>query len=426
MRLKRRGGAFVRPGPSLEATAFSGRKSDMSKVVLAYSGGLDTSVIVHWLKHERGMGVVTFSADVGQGEYLEPVGERALEIGAVSAHVSDVRQTFVDEYVIPSLKAAAVYEEGYPLATALGRPLIAAELVKIAHEEGCGFVAHGCTGKGNDQVRIEASVAALASDLKVIAPLREWSMKSRDEEIEYCETHNIPIEVTRAKPYSYDRNLWGVSIECGSLEDPWSAPPEDAYLMTRSPQDAPDEPVELVVGYTKGAPTSLDGEEMGALGIINQLNKIGGDHGVGRLDQVENRLVGIKSREVYEAPAAVMLHRGLRALEALCWGRELSHFAGILSERYARLVYDGLWFTPLRESMDAFFNRAHNVTTGEVRLRLYKGSCTVVGRRSPHALYDMHLATYTPEDTFDHSAAEGFIKIWSLPVKSEARQARGK
>jgi len=398
----------------------------MAKVVLAYSGGLDTSVIVHWLKNEKGMDVVTFSADLGQGEYLEPVAERALEIGAVSAHVSDVRKTFVEDYVIPALKAAAVYEEGYPLATALGRPLIAAELVKIARDEGCEFVAHGCTGKGNDQVRIESSVAALAPELKIVAPLREWNMKSRDEEIEYCETNNINIEVTKEKPYSYDRNLWGVSVECGALEDPWNAPPEDAYLMTVNPQAAPDEPVEVVVGYTKGVPSALDGQDMPALEIIDKLNKIGGRHGVGRIDQVENRLVGIKSREVYEAPAAVILHAGLRALEALCWSRDLSHFATLLSQRYSRLVYDGRWFTSLRESMDAFFNRAHEVTTGEVRMRLYKGSCTVVGRRSPKALYDVHLATYTPEDTFDHAAAEGFIKIWSLPMKGEARQKKSK
>ncbi len=398
----------------------------MPKVVLAYSGGLDTSVIVHWLKAERGMDVVTFSADLGQGEYLEPVAERALQVGAVSAHVSDVRKKFVEEYVLHALKAAAVYEEGYPLATALGRPLIAAELVKIAREEGCQFVAHGCTGKGNDQVRIESSVAALAPELKIVAPLREWTMKSRDEEIDYCERNQIPIEVTKAKPYSYDRNLWGVSIECGVLEDPWAAPPEDAYLMTKRPEDAPDKPRELVVSYTKGAPSALDGEKMSALDVITALNRIGGEHGVGRIDQVENRLVGIKSREVYEAPGAVILHKGLRALEALCWGRDLSHFAALLTERYARLIYDGRWFTPLRESIDAFFDRAHEVTTGDVRFKLYKGSCTVVGRRSDTALYDMKLATYTPEDAFDHTAAEGFIKIWSLPMKGEARQQRGK
>ncbi len=398
----------------------------MPKVVLAYSGGLDTSVIVHWLKAERGIDVVTFSADLGQGEELEPIAERALQVGAVSAHVSDVRKTFVEDYVVHALKAAAVYEEGYPLATALGRPLIAAELVKIAREEGCQYVAHGCTGKGNDQVRIEASVAALARDLKIIAPLREWNMKSRDEEIEYCERNQIPIEVTKEKPYSYDRNLWGVSIECGILEDPWAAPPENAYVLTKNPEAAPDKAEEIVVGYTKGVPTALDGKKTSTLDIINALNRVGGVHGVGRIDQVENRVVGIKSREVYEAPAAVILHKGLRALEALCWSRDLSHFATILSERYARIIYDGLWFTPLREAIDAFFDRVHEVTTGEVRFRLYKGNCTVVGRRSEKALYDMKLATYTPEDVFDHTAAEGFIKIWSLPMKGEARQQERK
>lgn len=394
----------------------------MAKVVLAYSGGLDTSVAVHWLKAEKGMDVVTFSADLGQGEYLEPVGERALEMGAASAHVSDVRKKFVEEYILPGLKAGAVYEGGYPLATAFGRPLIGAELVKIARKEGCRYVAHGCTGKGNDQVRIEASVAALAPELEIIAPLREWNMKSREDEIEYCRKYNIPIDVTAAKPYSYDRNLWGVSIECGSLEDPWNSPPEDAYLMTVNPEAAPDEPIDVEVSFTQGVPTALDGEKMDALDIITKLNEIGGKHGVGRFDQVENRLVGIKSREVYEAPAAVILHSGLKALEALVWSRDLMHFTGALSERYSHLVYDGRWFTALRDCLDAFFDKAHEVTTGDVRMKLYKGACTTTGRRSKYALYDMNLATYSADDTFDHSAAEGFIKIWSLPMKAEAGQ----
>jgi len=397
----------------------------MAKVVLAYSGGLDTSVAVHWLKAEKGMDVVTLSADLGQGEYIEPIGEKALEIGAASAHVSDLKEKFVEEFLLPGLKAGAVYEEGYPLATAFGRPLIAAELVKVAREEGCQYVAHGCTGKGNDQVRIESSVAALAPELEIIAPLREWSMKSRDEEIAYCEENDIPIEITREKPYSYDRNIWGVSIECGALEDPWNSPPEDAYLMTVNPEEAPDEPVEVTVGFEKGVPSSLDGEEMAPLEVISRLNDLGGKHGVGRIDQVENRLVGIKSREVYEAPAALILHRALEALTSLVWGRDLAHFTGVLSERYSRLVYDGRWFTPLRESIDAFFRKAHEVSTGRIRCRLYKGSCTVTGRRSPLSLYEENLATYTPQDTFDHTAAEGFIKIWPLPLKGEARQKKG-
>jgi argininosuccinate synthase len=396
----------------------------MAKVVLAYSGGLDTSVAVYWLKAERGMDVVTFSADLGQGDELGPIAERALEVGAVSAHVSDVRQKFVDEYVSRALKAGAIYEEGYPLATALGRPLIAAELVKIARDEGAQFVSHGCTGKGNDQVRIEASVAALAPDLKVIAPLREWALKSREEEIEYAAAHNIPVPATKEKPYSYDHNLWGISIECGALEDPWNAPPENAYLWTKNPQDAPDKAVEVIIDFVKGIPTALDGKAMPAIDIIGALNKLGGQHGVGRVDQVENRLVGIKSREVYEAPAAVILHSSLRAIEALVWSRDLIHFKGILTERYSRLIYDGQWFSTLRETIDAFFDRAHQVTTGSVRVRLYKGSATVVGRRSNYALYDKNLATYSPEDKFDHTAAEGFIKIWSLPMKGEARQKK--
>lgn len=398
----------------------------MAKVVLAYSGGLDTSVAVHWLKAEKGMDVVTFSADVGQGEYLDPIAERAIEVGAISSHVSDVREIFVNDYVIPALKAGALYEEGYPLATALGRPLIAAELVKIARQEDCQYISHGCTGKGNDQVRIEASVAALAPDLKVIAPLREWSMKSREAEIDYCTEHSIPIEVTAEKPYSYDRNLWGVSIECGVLEDPWNSPPENAYLMTVRPEDAPDKPEEVEISFVKGVPTALGGKEMTALEIIEQLNKIGGKHGVGRIDQVENRLVGIKSREVYEAPAAVILHGALRALEALVWSRDISSFSKGMSERYSRMVYDGQWFTGLREVIDAYFDKAHEVTTGVIRVKLFKGSAVVTGRKSDLALYNKNLATYSPEDTFDHSAAEGFIKIWSLPFISEARQKKAK
>jgi argininosuccinate synthase len=398
----------------------------MTKVVLAYSGGLDTSVAIHWLKQEKGMDVVTFSADLGQGDELGPIAERALEIGATSAHVSDVREVFVNEYIARALKVGAIYEEGYLLATALGRPLIGAELVKIARQEGCQFVAHGCTGKGNDQVRIEASVAALAPDLKVIAPLREWELKSREEEIDYAERHNIAITASKEKPYSYDHNLWGISIEAGALEDPWAAPPENAYLWTTNPEKAPDKAEEVEVSFTKGFPTALDGKTMPAIQIIDQLNKIGGKHGVGRIDQIENRLVGIKSREVYEAPGATILNNSLRALESMCWSRDLAHFKGILSERYARIIYDGQWFTTLRETIDAFFDRAHEVTTGTLRVRLYKGNATVVGRKSPYALYDKHLATYSPEDKFDHTAAEGFIKIWSLPMKGEARQKKVK
>jgi len=398
----------------------------MAKVVLAYSGGLDTSVAVHWFKAEKGIDVVTYSADLGQGEFLAPVAKRAKKIGAIAAHVSDVRETFVNEYVLRALKAGAIYEEGYPLATALGRPLITAELVKVARKEKCQYISHGCTGKGNDQVRIEASVAALAPDLKVIAPLRTWSMKSRDEEIEYAKKNRIPIEVSKKKPYSYDHNLWGISIECGALEDPWAAPPEDAYLWTVSPMKAPNKALEVEIGFDKGKPVSLNGKRMSMMNIILALNKIGGKHGVGRIDQVENRLVGIKSREVYEAPAAVILHGALRALEALVWTRDIIHFKHILSERYSRLIYDGQWFTGLREAIDAFFDKVHQVTTGAVRVRLYKGQAVVTGRKSNFALYEKNLATYTPEDKFDHTAAEGFIKIWSLPMKGEARQKKVK
>ena len=393
------------------------------KVVLAYSGGLDTSVCIPWIKEHKGAEVVTFSADLGQGEELDPVREKATKSGAVEIFIEDLRERFVTEFVFPALRARAAYSNGYLLATALGRPLIGAELVRIARETKSDGVAHGCTGKGNDQVRIEASVRALAPDLEIIAPLREWDMKSREEEMEYAAGRDIPIPVSKKSPYSYDRNLWGQSIECGVLEDPWQSPPEDAYQMTVSPEAAPEKAVRVELEFRQGVPVALGGKELPPVELIDKLNEIAGAHGVGRIDVVEDRLVGIKSREVYEAPAATVIFAAHKALVELCVGRDLVHMAAPLSAEYGRLAYYGLWFSHQREALDGFFSAMNRTVSGKTRVRLYKGTATVEGRTSPESLYSERLATYTAEDVFDHSAAQGFIKLWSLPLAAEAARA---
>ncbi len=397
------------------------KKRDVNKVVLAFSGGLDTSVIVHWMKENYGCEVIAFAADLGQGENLEPLRERAEVAGASDIVIKDLKKEFAEEYVLRGLKAQSIYENGYPLATALGRPLISKHLVEVAREYGADAVAHGSTGKGNDQVRFEVSARALNPDIQAFTPVREWELGSRDAEIEYAKEKGIPIEVTAEKPYSYDLNLWGVSIECGPLEDPWKAPPEDIYLMTDSPRQAPDEPEEIVVGFEAGRPVSLDGEEMELVDLIQQLNRRAGAHGVGRIDMVENRLVGLKSREIYEAPGGTVLHRAHQALMDLVLERDIYHYLQEVSLRYAQLVYNGLWFSPLRESLDALINEAQKDMNGEVRIQLYKGSATVQGRRSPNSLYDRGLATYEEDDEFDQSLSEGFVELWGLPLKVVGR-----
>lgn len=394
----------------------------MPSVVLAYSGGLDTSICIHWLRHEKGLKVITFSADLGQGDYLEPVAEKALASGAESAHVVDLREEFISDYVFKALKAHAVYGNGYLLATALGRPLIAKGLVELALEHGCDCVAHGCTGKGNDQIRIEASVSALAPELKIIAPLREWNLKTREEEIEYARSHNIPIEVTKKRPYSLDRNIWGMSIECGDLEDPWNAPPKDTHIMTTPLGETSDEPTEVTVDFENGLPAALDGEAMEPLKLIHVLNVLGGKQTVGRIDVVEDRATGIKSRELYEAPGATILYKAHAALESLCLSKDILTFKKALSDRYADLVYTGHWFSELRNALDAFFDSYQKFITGSVRINLFKGHCSVTGVKSPYSLYEYDLATYGDEDRFDHAAAEGFMKLWNLPMITEARR----
>jgi len=391
----------------------------MTRVVLAYSGGLDTSICIHWLQVNRGMKTVAFAANIGQEKDPAPLRERALRTGAEGIHILDLREEFVRDYIFPALKANALYENGYPLHTALSRPLIAKGLVQVAAKENIGVVAHGCTGKGNDQVRIEGGVSALAPHLKIIAPVREWEFRSREEEIDYAIKHEIKIPVTREKPYSIDHNLWGVSIECGELEDPWNAPPKGAYQITADPMEAPNEPAEVTIGFEAGVPVSLDGKSCGGVDLIQRLTELGGAHGVGRIDIVENRVVGIKSREIYEAPAAVLLIAAHRAVEELVFSKNLADLKDSMGRQYANMIYSGLWFTDLRLALDAFINETQRYVCGEARLRLFKGAFAVVGRRSPYSLYDKRLATYGEGDTFDHKAAAGFLSIYGLAGRAE-------
>ncbi|MCX6538300.1 MAG: argininosuccinate synthase [Acidobacteria bacterium] len=391
------------------------------RVVLAYSGGLDTSVAVPWLADKYNAEVVCVTMDLGQGKELESIRERALAAGAVRAHVLDVREEFANQYILPALQAGAVYEGSYPLATALGRPLIARKLVEIARIEGAASIAHGCTGKGNDQVRLDVSARALEPGIRVIAPAREWGM-TRPDEIEYARTRGIPVPVTVASPYSTDANLWGRSIECGVLEDPWVEPPDDVYTLTKDPSECPNEPAYIELTFEQGVPVAVNGVSMPLTEIIASVATIAGAHGVGRIDMVENRLVGIKSREIYEAPAAVVLHSAHRELENFVSPRDLSRIKQDLGLKYADLVYNGLWFSPVREAIDAFVATIQQRVTGTIRLKLFKGACRVVGRQSPFALYDHGLATYDEGDTFDHNAAVGFIKLYGLPVETVSRK----
>jgi argininosuccinate synthase len=386
----------------------------MEKVVLAYSGGLDTSCAIKWLE-EQGYEVIAFIADVGQREDFQAIKKRALETGASKVHIVDVQKEFIEQYVFPALKAGAVYENKYFLATALSRPLMAKHQVMIAHKEKADTIAHGCTGKGNDQVRFEVTAHLLDPHLKIIAPVRIWKFKTREEEIDYAVTKKIPVDVTKKSPYSIDVNLYGRSIECGVLEDPWTEPPEEIYKLTVSPFKAPNDPSYIEIEFLKGIPVKIDGKSYAPVDLIHQLNNIGGQNGVGRVDMVENRLVGIKSREIYENPAATVLHVARHELECLVLDRETMHYKEVSSPKYAEMVYYGLWETPLKRQMDAYFEEIQKVVTGTVRLKLYKGSCTVVGRKSPHSRYKEELATYGEKDIFDQSLAEGFIRLWGMP-----------
>jgi argininosuccinate synthase len=396
--------------------------ADKGKLVLAYSGGLDTSVGIRWLK-DQGWDVVALTVDLGEKKDLDAIQARALKIGASAAYVVDGRVPFLKHFVWPSLQAGAVYEKEYPLATALGRPLIAAQMVQIARQEGAQAIAHGCTGKGNDQVRFDVSTAALAPDLLVVAPVREWGM-NRDDEIEYAREHDIAVPTTMESPYSTDENLWGRSIEAGILEDPWTEPPPEVFEWTRDPRECPDEPVYVEISFKEGLPTAIDGKSLDALEIVTRLNQLGGETGVGRIDHLENRLIGIKSREIYEAPAAVLLLQAHQALEDITLPKDVARFKDVVSQQWGQMVYDGLWFSPLRDALYAFVAETQRHVTGDVRLKLYRGSSQVVGRKGPEQLYQLSLATYGKGDTFDQSAAAGFIKLWGQGVRT-ASQVQG-
>lgn len=394
------------------------------KVVLAYSGGLDTSIAVRWIQETYDMDVITLTIDMGTQKNLEEARQKALEVGAIDALVVDACDTFIDYFCWPALQAGALYEGAYPLATALGRPLIAKLLVDTAHQHGAQAIAHGCTGKGNDQVRFDVGTRTLAPELGIIAPAREWGM-TRDDEIEYAKKHDIPIEVTSESPYSTDENIWGRSIECGVLEDPWAEPPEDAYEWTVNPTDAPEEPQYVEIEFERGVPVGLDGEKMNGRKLIARLNDIAGSHGVGRIDHVENRLVGIKSREIYEAPAAVVLQKAHRALEGLTLTRPAMRFKEQVSQQYADMVYDGLWFSGFHQDLLAYVQSSQRTVTGTARMKLYRGNATKAGVKSPVSLYSKELATYDEEDEFEHQAALGFIKLHGLPSETQARTQEG-
>ena len=390
-------------------------------IVLAYSGGLDTSVAVAWLRETYGFEVVTCTGNLGSVKDLPTIQRKAIQSGAKKAIVHDAREPFVKFFLWPALQAGALYEGRYPLATALGRPLLAKLLVDAARAEGARYVAHGSTGKGNDQVRFDLAVGALAPELTVIAPLRGGMNMSREEEIDYATARGIPVPVTKKSPYSVDENLWGRSIEAGVLEDPWGAPPRDVFQWTVDPNEAPDKAKEIVIGFVEGVPSTVDGKSMDGVALIEKLNALGGKHGVGRIDQIENRLVGIKSREIYEAPAAVILHLAHRALEDMVLSKESLRSKARMADEYADLIYNGLWFSAHHQDLAAFVRSTQRFVTGEIRVRLHRGTAVVVGRRSEHSLYSTSLATYGKGDAFDHKAAEGFIGVFGLPLRNQSK-----
>lgn len=387
------------------------------KVVLAYSGGLDTSIIISWLKENYGCEVIAMVADLGQGEELVPLEEKAVKSGASKVYIVDAKREFVEEYAFRVLRAGAIYENKYLLGTSMARPLIARHLVAVAEKEGAGAVAHGATGKGNDQVRFELSVKALNPDLKIIAPWREWEIRSREEAIDYASARGIPVPVTKDRPYSLDRNLWHLSHEGGPLEDPAREPPEDVLMLTVSPEKVPDRSAYVEIYFERGVPQKVDGEELDPVTLVERLNILGGANGVGVADIVENRLVGMKSRGIYETPGGTILYLAHREMENLCLDRITRHFKEIVAARYAELVYDGLWFTPLREALDAFVEVTQRTVTGTVRLKLYKGNCTPAGAASPYSLYLPELATFSRDEIYNQADATGFINLFGLPLK---------
>lgn len=395
------------------------------KCVLAYSGGLDTSVCIKWLQDEKNLDVIAVVGEVGQEhEGLEQVKERALATGAIDCIIADMREDFAADYLSKALYANAHFENKYPLVSALSRPLISKYLVDTAHKYGAKYVAHGCTGKGNDQVRFETSIQAIDPTLEIIAPVREWDMHTRQEEMDWAEAHGVTVPTTKSKPYSIDDNLWGRAIECGVLEDPMNRPPLDIYTMTTDPEKAPDEATEIEIEFKAGLPVAIDGEEMSYLDIIAKMNEIAGANGFGRIDMIENRMIGVKSRECYEAPGALALIEAHRGLEDMCLEREVLRYKLHIEHDWATLVYNGQWFSPLKHAMDAFLQTTQQCVTGLVRLKFYKGTCTVTGRKSDFSLYDYGLATYDAADTFNHQSAKGFIDLYGLSTRVWAKNRR--
>ena len=397
-------------------------KKEIKKVVLAYSGGLDTSIIIPWLKENyNNCEVIAVSADVGQESELDGLEEKALKTGASKLYIEDLRKEFIEDYIYPTMKAGAVYENTYLLGTSFARPVIAKRIVEIAQKEGADAICHGCTGKGNDQVRFELTIKAFAPDMPIIAPWRIWSIKSRDEEIDYAEAHNIPLKITRETSYSKDKNLWHLSHEGLDLEDPANEPKYDDILeMGVSPEKAPDRPTYVTISFEKGIPVAIDGEKLGAVELMARLNKIGGENGVGIIDIVENRLVGMKSRGVYETPGVTILYKAHEQLEMLCLDKDTQHFKQQIAPRFAELVYNGQWFTPLREALSAFVDKTQETVTGDVRMKIYKGNIIPAGMKSPYSLYSEEIATFGEEDVYNQHDAEGFINLFGLPIKVRA------
>lgn len=392
----------------------------MPKVVLAYSGGLDTSIIIPWLKENYGYEVIAMAADLGQGEELAPLREKAIKTGASKIYIEDVQREFVTDYIYPTLKAGAIYEGKYLLGTSMARPLIAKKLVEIARKEGAEAIAHGATGKGNDQVRFELAVKALAPDLKVIAPWREWDIRSREDAVDYASARGIPVPVTKERAYSMDRNLWHLSHEGADLEDPWNEPREDMLVLITPPHKAPDQPAYVTLDFEQGIPVRLDGEALDPVALVQKLNTIAGANGVGIVDMVENRLVGMKSRGIYETPGGTVLYAAHREMELLTLDRATLHFKESVALRYAELVYDGVWFAPLREALDAFVDSTQRTVTGTVVMKLYKGNCSPAGVKSPYSLYDQELSTFSRDEIYNQHDAEGFINLFGLPLKVRA------
>ena len=392
----------------------------MPKVVLAYSGGLDTSIIIPWLKENYGYEVIALTADLGQKEELAPLNEKAIKTGASKIYIEDARREFAEEYIFPTLKAGAIYEGKYLLGTSMARPLIAKKMVEVARKEGAEAVAHGATGKGNDQVRFELAVKALAPDLKIVAPWREWDIRSREDAIDYASARGIPVPVTKDRPYSLDRNMWHLSHEGADLEDPWNEPLDDVLMLITPPSKAPDKPTYVEISFEQGIPVKLDGAALDPVALIEKLNEIAGQNGVGIVDMVENRLVGMKSRGVYETPAGTVLFNAHREMELLTLDRVTLHFKEIVASRYAELVYDGVWFSPLREALDAFVDITQKTVTGTVRMKLYKGNCTPAGSKSPYSLYNQELSTFSRDEIYNQHDAEGFINLFGLPLKVRA------